>query len=179
MTESTINQSRPSVKEKYFIHEPKQRVIQYQIRTLQYLQHHITKFVLSQNSALHLGVLNQIFHIIHTLPNNLQAQLAPSIQQSYPIHLMPSRATRINSKLSEYESIVHEENELLDKLRTCQSIIEAILYAFAEERDSIHLLTVEDVLMEIHSLELELRTELLHLRLDKVIHQWRNLQYDS
>lgn len=171
MTESKINQDKPlSIKEKYLIHEPKQQALLNQINTLQHLQHHITK-ALTLDSQFHYGVLNQIFFILHSLENDLQAQLAPSNhQQSSPIHLMPSRATRNDENLTEYESLALEENELLDKLRTCQIMIEAIMNAIVEERDSLQLLTVEDVLTEIHTLELELRTELLHLRLEKTLH---------
>ncbi|MDQ0885904.1 hypothetical protein QFZ81_000992 [Paenibacillus sp. V4I9] len=156
---------KPSIKEKYLIHEPKQQAILHQLNTLQLLQQHITKSSLTQDSVPHYGVLNQIFSIIYTLQKDLEAQLVPTKNQSSPIHLMPSRAAKIEDSLTEYESLLHEEKELLDKLRTCQS-----LNAFVEERDSLHLLTVEDVLTEVHTMELELRTELLYLRLEKAIH---------
>jgi hypothetical protein len=159
---------RPSIKEKYLIHEPKQQAILHQLDTLQYLQHHITQ-ALKQDSALHYGVLNQMFSILHLLQNDLQAQLAPSNHLTRPIHLMPFRAARHDANLTEYETLVLEENELLAKLRTCQSMIEAILDAFTEDRHSFHLLTVEDVLTEVHTMELEIRTELLHLRFEKTI----------
>lgn len=161
---------KPSIKEKYYIHVPKQHALTHQLNTLEYLQQQITQVALTQDSVLHYGVIHQIFNVLHTLHNDLQSQLALTKNQSSPIHLMASRAARIEENLTEHERLELEEKELLDKLRTYQSIIEVIMNAIAEEKASLHLLTVEDILTEIHTMEVECRTELLYVRLEKAIH---------
>jgi len=67
---------------------------------------------------------------------------------------------------SMYEGLVEEEDELVGKLKTCEGFMRAMLEflsrncGFAEEIG-------EKLLTELNAIEQELRTELLHLRLEK------------
>ncbi len=71
--------------------------------------------------------------------------------------------------LSKYEELAVEEGVLLQKIETCEACVEAILDCVLKKVDSIHVLTAEDLLTSVHTITTDLRTELLHLRLEKNI----------
>lgn len=65
------------------------------------------------------------------------------------------------------ERLVEEETALLQKVRTCEECVFAVLGHLFQHNDKVHVMMVEDVLTLVHNKETELRTELLHLRLEK------------
>lgn len=72
-----------------------------------------------------------------------------------------------NELFKKLERLVVEETLLLKKVRTCEECVFAVLGHLFQHNDEVHVLTVEDVLTLVHNKETELRTELLHLRLEK------------
>jgi urease accessory protein UreE len=73
----------------------------------------------------------------------------------------------MNEIKERYEKLVLEEDDLNNKIKTCQTAIDAVMMAVLKEGDSLHMLTTEDVIVAIHKLEMDARTELLHLQLRK------------
>lgn len=74
----------------------------------------------------------------------------------------------------EYSHLEDEETKLLERVQTYEECVAAILGHLFKYGDKIDLLTVEDVLTLVHNKELELRTELLHLQLTKVLAAFRH-----
>lgn len=67
----------------------------------------------------------------------------------------------------QYTRLVEEETLLLQKVQTCEECVWAVLGRLYKNNDTMHFLTVEDVLVCINNIEQELRATLLHLRLAK------------
>ncbi|CAH1226049.1 hypothetical protein PAECIP111893_05318 [Paenibacillus plantiphilus] len=74
----------------------------------------------------------------------------------------------------EYSRLEEEETRLFRKVATCEECVSGILGQLYRYGDKIDLLTLEDVLTLVHNKELELRTELLHLQLTKMLVSFRH-----
>lgn len=74
----------------------------------------------------------------------------------------------------EYSRLEEQETRLLLQIETCEECVSGILGQLYRHGDKIDLLTVEEVLMLIHNKERELRTELLHLQLTKMMISFRH-----
>ncbi|RTE11193.1 hypothetical protein [Paenibacillus whitsoniae] len=68
-----------------------------------------------------------------------------------------------------YEQIVEEETELMERIRTCEAYLNAILEQTYRNGDQHHKLTVEDILTAVFTISSELRTELLHVQFEKAL----------
>lgn len=74
----------------------------------------------------------------------------------------------MSETLEKYEKLVCEEDDLVFKLKTYQQVITAIMMLVHQcGTTKLHLITIEDIITKIHSDELMLQSELLHLRLAK------------
>ncbi|SCW57335.1 hypothetical protein SAMN04487970_101687 [Paenibacillus tianmuensis] len=72
--------------------------------------------------------------------------------------------------LEKYEHLLFEENDLVYKIRTYQQVIAAIMMLVHERgTNDLHLLTIEEIITDMHSAELIHQSELLHLRLAKSV----------
>ncbi|MFD0672649.1 hypothetical protein [Cohnella sp. GCM10027633] len=73
----------------------------------------------------------------------------------------------------EYSRLEEQETRLLLQIETCEECVsgKGQLYRHG---DKIDLLTVEEVLTLVHNKERELRTELLHLQLAKMMISFRH-----
>lgn len=66
-----------------------------------------------------------------------------------------------------YDQLVLEEDQLIQKIGVCEGSITAILEYITNKCDSINALIVEDIISSVHTIEKDLQTELLHLKLEK------------
>lgn len=73
----------------------------------------------------------------------------------------------MSEEMVKYELLVGEEDVWHDKINTCKIVIDAIIELLYKEANSLHTLTVEEIIVLIHRLELSFDTALLHLRLEK------------
>ncbi|MFD2672173.1 hypothetical protein [Marinicrinis sediminis] len=78
-----------------------------------------------------------------------------------------------------HTSYNQEEDELLKRIYTCNQATESMLQMMEEEPAAIHSLTLEDILLHIHTMKQDLQTELLHLLLEKAIHSEQRAQADE
>jgi hypothetical protein len=69
----------------------------------------------------------------------------------------------------QYERIVEEETELIGRIKTCEAYINALLEYTYRSGDQHHRLTVEDILTAVFTMGSNLRTELLHVQLEKAM----------
>lgn len=69
--------------------------------------------------------------------------------------------------IAKYEKIALEERTLNQRIATCRDCISILLDYISINADSIHILTVEEIVSAIHAISQDLDTELLHLRLEK------------
>jgi len=74
----------------------------------------------------------------------------------------------------EYSRLEEEEMQLFRKVETCEECVSGILGQLYRYGDKLDTLALEDVLTLVHNKELELRTELLHLQLTKMLVSFRH-----
>lgn len=67
------------------------------------------------------------------------------------------------------ELLIAEEEALQEKINTCEICVSAVLDAIVERQGDIHILTAEGILSSIHTISTDFQTELLHLKLEKII----------
>ncbi|MCU6792462.1 hypothetical protein OB236_10010 [Paenibacillus sp. WQ 127069] len=70
---------------------------------------------------------------------------------------------------AQYELLITEEETLIEKIKTCESCVVAVLDAIVQNGDGFHAITTEEILTLIHNIGSYFHTELLHLRLEKSI----------
>ena len=76
----------------------------------------------------------------------------------------------MSEERQKYEQLVREKDDLVYKIETYQEAITALLTLVHKRGVSnLHLLTIEDILMTVHSAEVTCQTELLHVRLAKSV----------
>lgn len=68
-----------------------------------------------------------------------------------------------------YERLVDEENDLLDRIETCDAYMNAILEYTYREGQKHHKLTVEGIVTAVYAISSDLRTELVHVQLEKAV----------
>ncbi|GFZ87041.1 hypothetical protein GCM10008018_36520 [Paenibacillus marchantiophytorum] len=73
-----------------------------------------------------------------------------------------------------HEQFVLEEDQLVKQINTCNEITATILDLMYQQAQSLHTLTVEEVLMSIHRIQQDLQTELLHARLEKTVMAYKH-----
>lgn len=59
-----------------------------------------------------------------------------------------------------HEQFVLEEDQLVKHIKTCNEITATILNLMYKEAQSLHTLTVEEVLMSVHRIQQDLQTEI-------------------
>ncbi len=67
----------------------------------------------------------------------------------------------------QYEHLVCEEDALHSEIKTCQIVVDTILSAVHKEAGCLNILIAEEILEFVHQLEVNARTDILHLRLEK------------
>lgn len=77
-------------------------------------------------------------------------------------------------RFEEYSLLVEEETKLRERVRTCEECVSGILGQLFRYGDKLDLTTVEEVLKLVHNRAMELRTELLHLQLSKMMASFRH-----
>ncbi|NOU69279.1 hypothetical protein GC096_35260 [Paenibacillus sp. LMG 31461] len=75
----------------------------------------------------------------------------------------------MNDIHDKYNEAINEEQILIHRISVCKELIDIILRYISEKADSIHMLTVEDIITSVHTIGQDLDTELLHLRMEKGI----------
>lgn len=74
--------------------------------------------------------------------------------------------TKLSDKIG---LLIAEEETLQEKINTCELCVSAVLDAIVAAQGKIHILTAEGILSSIHTISADLQTELLHLKLEKII----------
>ncbi|GMX62806.1 hypothetical protein Elgi_26130 [Paenibacillus elgii] len=68
-----------------------------------------------------------------------------------------------------YDHLLQEEETLVLRIKTCEECVLNLLQTIGGNADSLHLLTIEDMLSAVQQISYDLQTELLHLRMEKYI----------
>jgi hypothetical protein len=68
---------------------------------------------------------------------------------------------------SNYELLVESEDMLVNLIEICSETIDAVLQMLFKRDGPIHLLTVHDVVVAIHEIQVKLDRELLLVRIEK------------
>lgn len=153
------------MKEKYLNISEAEYDVQHRIKTLLFLQDRIIKSALLLGSILHTSTLTDVVQALNTMRVNLEGQeQAANLNQSIQIS-DASRGSERMSEVSNKNEMLQAEEQLLNKITTCQTMLQAVMSALQDEDVNLHLLTAEDVLVLIHSIESDAQMELLHLRL--------------
>lgn len=86
----------------------------------------------------------------------------------------------MNDLASKYDEMALRENSFYKQIGTAELCITAIINYIFQYGDLTDKLTIEEVLNVIHQIEMDLRTNLLHLRLEKafVACELKKVQYD-
>ncbi|RGL32847.1 hypothetical protein DXC69_17105 [Paenibacillus polymyxa] len=69
----------------------------------------------------------------------------------------------------EYESLVQQEDEHIERLKTCTKLIWDALAIISQKASVLHMETVKEAADHLHIMELDLRRELFKVRLKKSI----------
>ncbi|WP_016821835.1 hypothetical protein [Paenibacillus polymyxa] len=69
----------------------------------------------------------------------------------------------------EYESLVQQEDEHIERLKTCTKLIWDALAIISQKASVLHMETVKEAANHLHIMELDLRRELFKVRLKKSI----------
>jgi hypothetical protein len=88
------------------------------------------------------------------------------------------RRCEMNEIAEQYERVIEEEDELLERIRTCEAYLNAILEETYRSGGRHHRLTVEDILTAVFRISSDLRTELLHVQFEKTLLSCRMKQSD-
>lgn len=62
---------------------------------------------------------------------------------------------------------VIEEDQLVNRIQTCDKISATILDILYRQGNTLNALIIEEILISIHRIHQDLQTELLHLRIEK------------
>lgn len=68
-----------------------------------------------------------------------------------------------------HDKLKVEEDEILSKIQFCEGCLETILMFISNNCECREEIIGEEIVMKVHTIEQDLRTELLHLRLEKGI----------
>ncbi|WP_342415064.1 hypothetical protein NST83_17305 [Paenibacillus sp. FSL R10-2782] len=79
-------------------------------------------------------------------------------------HTKPSENTA-----EQYESLVQQEDEHIERLKTCTKLILDALAIISQKASVLHMETVKEAADHLHIMELDLRRELFKVRLKKSI----------
>lgn len=71
--------------------------------------------------------------------------------------------------IAKQKALLNEEVTFMQQIQTCEDVLFIIMNTVRQRGTSMHLLTVEDIISFIHRMELDFRTELLHVNLEQVI----------
>ncbi|WP_211748442.1 hypothetical protein [Paenibacillus sp. Marseille-Q4541] len=66
-----------------------------------------------------------------------------------------------------YHHLDEEEEALLKRMDLCNECIDILIEFISGKGDSIDFVTAEDIVTSIHQMNIDLSTELLHVRLEK------------
>ncbi len=70
---------------------------------------------------------------------------------------------------SRYDELAAQERTLFQQISTAELSLSALFNYIFQYVDVTNKLIVEDIMSAVHQIELDLRTEMLHLRLEKAI----------
>ncbi|ALP38135.1 hypothetical protein ASL14_20095 [Paenibacillus sp. IHB B 3084] len=85
-------------------------------------------------------------------------------QQKGEEHTKPGENTA-----EQYESLVQQEDEHIERLNTCTKLILDALAIISQKASVLHMETVKEAADHLHIMELDLRRELFKVRLKKSI----------
>ncbi|OXM87393.1 hypothetical protein [Paenibacillus rigui] len=71
--------------------------------------------------------------------------------------------------IAKQKALLNEEMTFMQQIQTCEEVLFTIMNTVRQHGTSMHLLTVEDIITFIHRMELDFRTELLHVNLEQAI----------
>lgn len=75
----------------------------------------------------------------------------------------------MNNLQRKYENLLEEERMLTERIGSCEECVETILDYIAKKANTIHVLTAEEIVSALHNMGKDLRTELLHVKLERSI----------
>jgi hypothetical protein len=75
----------------------------------------------------------------------------------------------MNHLIIKRQKLILEENILKQQVETCEMYQSSMFDFTVSQGKSFHRLTIEDILLAIHRLEINLRTELFHLKLEQAL----------
>jgi len=84
-----------------------------------------------------------------------------------PIGILCTGGHGMNEAIDRYKQVVNEEKLMFEKLSTCNTISDAIHRTIFKQADTLHILTVGEILNFIFEMETDIRMELMHQRLAK------------
>ena len=73
----------------------------------------------------------------------------------------------MNDLVSKYDELAAQEQAFFQQIGTAELCLTAIVDYLFLYGDITSKLTVEDIMMAVHQIEIDLRIEMLHLRLEK------------
>ncbi|URJ58977.3 hypothetical protein [Paenibacillus polymyxa] len=89
---------------------------------------------------------------------------------TYPKILKGEEHTKSDENTAEeYESLVQQEDEHIERLKTCTKLIFDALAIISQKASVLHMETVKEAADHLHVMELDLRRELFKVRLKKSI----------
>jgi hypothetical protein len=75
--------------------------------------------------------------------------------------------------LTQYELLVDNETDTLNRLESCDGIVEMFIEYISRNGTSLDVQTLESILLSVHTVKLDMLTELLHTQLEKAVLAWR------
>ncbi|NEW04686.1 hypothetical protein GK047_01455 [Paenibacillus sp. SYP-B3998] len=73
----------------------------------------------------------------------------------------------MNTLAEKYSQLIQQEDSYFKQVRTTEMCMTALFEYTIQYGELLNKLAVEDILNAIHQIEMNMRTELLHLRLEK------------
>lgn len=75
----------------------------------------------------------------------------------------------MSEMITQYESKIDEESDTYKKLETCNGIQHATIEFIARNGANLDFRTLKDILLKVHTVKLDMLTELLHIQLEKAV----------
>lgn len=75
----------------------------------------------------------------------------------------------MSEMIKQYEQLVNEETDTLNRLESCDGIVEMFIEYISRNGTSLDTQTLESILLSVHTVKLDMLTELLHTQLEKAL----------
>ncbi|TBL77428.1 hypothetical protein [Paenibacillus thalictri] len=73
----------------------------------------------------------------------------------------------MTNPLENYQELVEEEDNLINRIETCKETIDAVLQTLYDKDGPVHVQTVRDILSAMHEVQVKLERELLIVQANK------------